>query len=272
MEISFTNYKYANEVMKKGSENDLYPIKNILVHALVFTMIALLVSFLFSGTVYWIFFTVSKQLLFLFIFLLMGLCHILFFSKWIKFITEQSLAFSLTYSLLFAFTMGLIVFLYFYIIGQSQPQLAITAAFSFILPLIIGIAYTCFTAIETIVEIEPWFVPAQKITTQKRTDLPNSFPIKFSLKIYYFDEAAAEFDMIVAGGLRLGRIFHDFLLENNWTDSKIQQLNYQLKPYGWVFFVKRFSGFKKLDPALTFFDNDIKENDVIIIERVNITE
>lgn len=272
MEISFTNYKYADEVKKKTSEVVLYPIKAILVHALLFSMVALLVCFLFSGTLHWNFFNVPKQLLFLCIFLLMGVSHILFFPKWIRYITELPLSSSLIYSLLFAFTMGTIVYLYFYIAGKPQPQYAITAAFSFIFPLIIGIAYACFTAIEPNVKIEPWFVPAQKSTNQNNVNLPNSFPIKFSLKLYYFDEAAADFDIIVAGGLRLGKIFHNFLVENNVEDAKIQQLNYQLKPYGWMFFVKKISGLKQLDPALTFLDNGIKENDIIIIERVNITE
>ena len=270
MEIRFTNYNYANNEKKKTSGNILYPVKTLLIHVLIFSIIALLICLFFSGNLYWTFLNVSNQLLLSVIFLFMGISHILFFPKWKKYVTELPLEFGIIYSVVFAFAIGLIVFLYFYIFSNSHLQLAITAAFSFLLPILIGISYTCFIAIDPVVEIEPWFLPLQKFTPNKRTNLPNSFQISFNLKIYYFDEVTADFNIIVAGGLRLGKVFHEFLLENNIADTKIQQLNYQLKPYGWLFFVKRFSGFKMLDPALTFFDNGIKENDIIIIDRVNI--
>lgn len=269
MEIGFTNYKHADEIKKKPSENILYPIKTLLFHTLFFSIITLLITYLFSSNVHWMFFKINRQFLFLSVFLLMGISHILFFPKWMKYINRLPLKSVLIYSIAFALALGLIVCLYFLLSGQPQTQLAVISAFSFLLPLIIGKSYSCFTDIDPIISIEPWFVPTQKLTTQKRVDLPNSFGIKFTLKMFYFDKTSADFDIIIAGGLRLGKVFHEFLVENNDTDLKIQQLNYQLKPYAWMFFVKRFSGLKKLDPLLTFFDNGVKENDNILIERIN---
>ena len=271
MEVSFTNFKYSDNVRKGTSSEIVYPAKSLLIHVVVFISITLLISFIFSGNLRLADSDLSKQLLFAVMFFLMGLGHIIFFPKWIKCISEISLRVSIIYAIVFSIAIGVTIFLYFFVSNNNQPPLALLSACSFLLPLIIGISWTCFVAIDPLIEIKPWLVPTQKATLQKRTNVVNSFQIKFNLKMYYFDEVASEFDVIVAGGLRLGKVFHEFLIENEVGDTKIQLLDYQLKPYGWVFFIKKFSGFKRLDPGLTFLDNDLKENDIIIIARVNIT-
>ena len=271
MEISYTNFKYSDNIRKETSSVVVYPVKTLLIHFAVFFIIALLISSTVLSNSQWTISNPAKLLLCAGMFFLMGISHIIFFPKWIKYITEVPFKVSIVYSLTFAIALGSTVFLYFFISNYNQLQFALLAACSFLLPLIIGIFWTCYNATDPITEIKPWIAPQQKTTFQNKTDLVNSFQIKFNLKIYYFDEVASEFDIIVAGGFRLGKIFHEFLIENYMGDTKIQQLDYQLKPYGWIFFIKKFTGFKKLNPGLTFLDNDIKENDIIIIERVNIT-
>ena len=172
------------------------------------------------------------------------------------------------YSLIFTLVIGGFTFLGFLISGQFQPQLALVAACSFLLPIIIGIAWTCFIAIDPITYIEPWFIPAINTSTVPNRVIANGFKIKLKLKLYYFDEVAEEFDMTIAGSLRLGRIFHNFLLDQAAGEIKIQQLNYQLKPYKWIFYVKEFTGVKRLDPALTFYDNCIKQDDIIYVSLI----
>ena len=271
MDISFTNSKYSGNLKKTTSSAVIYPLKTLLLHVLICLSVSLLLSFIFSGKLQFVNSDFLKQLFFAVIFFLMGISHIIFFPTWIEFINNVSLKVSLIYSFAFAITIGLTVFLYFFLSDTHQSQYSLVAACSFLLPLIIGISWTCFISINPIIKIKPWVVPSQKITFQNKTNLANSFVIKFNLKMYYFDETTSEYDVIVAGGFRLGKIFHEFLIENDIGDEKIQQLDYQLKPYGWLFFIKKFSGLKKLDPGLTFLDNHIKENDIIIIERVNIT-
>ena len=271
MEISFTNFKYSDALRKETSSVVVFSIKTLLIHLVILCGISLLVSFLFSTNIRLSDSNLSNQLLFAVIFFLLGIVHIIFFPKWIKYVTEIPLKISLIYALVFAVVLGVVIFLYFFVSNYNQPQLALVAACSFLLPLVIGIAWTCYNAINPIIEIKPWFVPIQKTTFQNRINVVNSFQIKFILKMYYFDEVTSEFDVNVAGGFRLGKIFHEFLVQNDTGDTKIQQLDYQLNPYGWVFYVKKFSGFKKLDPGLTFLDNNINENDIIIIERVNAT-
>ena len=271
MEISFTNSKYSESIRKETSSAIVYPVKTLLIHFVILCSITLLISFLFSSDLRSADPDRVKQLLFATIFFLMGISHIIFFPKWVQYITDLPLIVSIVYALVFAVALVIVASIYFFVSNHNQSQLAFVAAYSFLLPLIVGIAWTCFNAIDPIIEIKPWFVPTQKTTFQNRLNLANSFQIKLSLKMYYFDEVSSEFDVIVAGGFRLGKIFHEFLVENDTGDTKIQQLDYQLKPYGWIFFIKKFTGTKMLDPGLTFLDNNIKENDIIIIERVSIT-
>ena len=270
MEISSANFKYSDDIKKKNSIANIYSIRILLINFVIFLFITLSICTIFLSNLQLDISKLLKQFLFATIFFLMGFSHILFFPKWIKSISEISLKFSLLYSLAFATTLGCTVFLYLLISNNTQSQFALVAACSFLLPLIIGISWTCFNAIDPVTEIKPWLVPIHKTNFQNRINVANSFGIKFSLKMYYFDEVVSEFDVVVAGGFRLGKIFHEFLVENDTEETKIQQLDYQLKPYGWMFFVKKFTGVKMLDPGLTFLDSDIKENDVIIIERVNI--
>lgn len=271
MEISFTNFKYSSEIDDESSAAVVYPVKPLLIHFVIFFIFTLIISALFFSIFHRDISEVLKQSLFAIIFFLMGLSHIIFFPKWIKYIIEISLKASIIYSIAFATALGSTVFLYLFLSNNNQLQFALLAACSFLLPLIIGISWTCFNAIDPIIDIKPWLAPTQKNSFTKKINVVNSFEIKLNLKMYYFDEVASNFDVVVAGGFRLGKVFHEFLVENDSGDTKIQQLDYQLKPYGWMFYVKKFTGIKILDPALTFLDNEIKENDVIIIERVNIT-
>lgn len=270
MELSYSNYKYEDEVKSKTFSISGKPVKNLLLHLVIILIFTLLTSIIISTYLNTAVISLSRQILLMGIFLLLSCCHIFLFPRWFQYVTELSLKVVVIYSLIFTLVIGGFTFLGFLITGQFQPQLALVAACSFLLPIIIGIAWTCFIAIDPITHIEPWFIPAINTSTVPNRVIANGFKIKLKLKLYYFDEVAEEFDMTIAGSLRLGRIFHNFLLDQAAGEIKIQQLNYQLKPYKWIFYVKEFTGVKRLDPALTFNDNCIKQDDIIYVERINI--
>ena len=269
MELSNPNYKYTDEVKSKIFLFTGKPIKILLLHLVVILMITLLCSLLISTYLKSIMSELLRQILFMAIFILLGSSHIFLFPRWFKLVAELPLKIVVIYLLLFTFIIWGITSLSLLISGQFQPQFALIAVCSFLLPIIIGIGWTCFIAIDPITYIEPWFIPAHNNSPQPKRIIANGFKIKFKLKPYYFDEFEEEFTIIIAGSLRLGRIFHDFLGEHKADEIKIQQLNYQLKPYGWIFYVKRFMGIKRIDPTLTFYDNSIKQDDIIYVERIN---
>ena len=270
MELSYSNYKYADEVKSKTFSITGKPLKNLLLHFVVVLMITLFISIIISAYLNAAILPLSRQLLLMTIFFILSSCHIFLYPKWFQYVAELPFKVVMIYSFLFTLVIWGTTYLSFFMSGLFKPQLALIAACSFLLPIIIGIAWTCFIAIDPITYIEPWFVPVKNNTTQSNLEITNGFQIKFRLKLYYFDDDEEEFDITIVGSLRLGKIFHDLLVEHAAAEIKIQQLNYQLKPYGWIFYVKEFAGVKRLDPALTFYDNGIKQDDIIYVERINI--
>ena len=268
MELSYSNYKYADEVNSKKFSFTGKLVKILLLHLVVILMITLLCSLLISTYLKAYISELSRQILFMAIFLLLSSSHIFSFPKWFKYVAELPLKIVVIYLLLFTFIIWGITSLSLLMSGQFQPQFALIAACSFLLPLIIGIGWTYFIAIDPITHIEPWFIPTNNNPIQPKQIIANGFQIKFKLKPYYFDEVEEEFTITIAGSLRLGRIFHNFLVEHEADEIKIQQLDYQLKPYGWIFYVKEFVGIKRIDPALTFYDNCIKQDAIIYVERI----
>lgn len=73
-------------------------------------------------------------------------------------------------------------------------------------------------------------------------------------------------------GIYLGDLFYFFLNDYNelQSETQIQFVNEQYEAYEWIFRLKTkwYQGQRVLDPSLTVKDNGIKENSIIICDRV----
>jgi len=73
-------------------------------------------------------------------------------------------------------------------------------------------------------------------------------------------------------GIYLGDLYYFFLEDYNelQSETQIHFMDDENQPYEWLFRLRKkwYQGQKVLDPALTMKDNGIKENSVIICERI----
>lgn len=113
---------------------------------------------------------------------------------------------------------------------------------------------------------------------QKISNNSEMFKEHFLISLILFKKITSDveshFKVRAPGKMVVGDFFYFFLEsnENKSPDSEIDYINKYNQSYGWLFYVKSrwniIFGKKYLDPELTVAENNIKENSVIVCERV----
>ena len=101
----------------------------------------------------------------------------------------------------------------------------------------------------------------------------NKIPVRFQVSRTYFDMREVEFPVTVSSWVKLGVLFHEFLVAQNKNEAApIELLDEDQTGYGWEFFAESMSGLisRQLNPKLNVRENKILQNSIIVARRVKL--
>ncbi len=153
----------------------------------------------------------------------------------------------------------------------AQGFLFSTCVIPFVIPYVCGWAYRFYLAIPA-AEYKRWYYPVGKpMPDLDLIDLSKILVIQFEFPKRLADANPTNFKAKAPLQMTLGELFLIFLNDYNEQNavSSIQFLNEKDLPLGWHFYHKkgRFAARKYFDPDLSFQQNNIADNLIIVAER-----
>jgi hypothetical protein len=243
-------------------------IAYLLVSLLVFALIALAsqIDFFSDPVNYFIFSQVS--------FLLLGIANFYLMHRYLRWSGDeksfwQGLLFTLIESLL-----GCIGYTLVYrMLHQDGMEYFMAASICFfIIPMLFFYSFIKALSIPPKI-MRQWFYPVhEEIGEPDENKLKNLLIISFEFQKQTGDPHYTNFRAKAPGDMEFGSLFYYFI--NNYNerhpDNKIQFINNSGEPHGWIFYKKPrwysfFTDYK--DPEKSIYNNNIRENDVIICSR-----
>jgi hypothetical protein len=119
-----------------------------------------------------------------------------------------------------------------------------------------------------------WYYPIhEEVEDPDDSKLKNLLVISFEFQKKNNDPQIINFRAKAPSDMEFGQLFYYFINDYNerHPSGKIEYLNEQGVPYGWIFYQKKrwFNlSTKIIDTQKTFFINHIRENDIIVCKRV----
>lgn len=215
----------------------------------------------------------SKFLTIQFIFLAAGIIHQWAMDKYFDWPEEKHFWFKLLFTLAIAF-IGTFAFSWVIsLVGTIDfYYLFLTTTIAFIIP---------FLAWETFVHAlmipvpvyKTWHYPKRALRDPVEADLRNPHVISLHFKKHQTSEETTHFRVKAPENMHFGTFFYHFINDYNAThpESKIDFFRGEDSGEGWMFYLK--SGFfgltRPIDPEYTVDRNGIRENKVIICQRVD---
>ena len=214
---------------------------------------------------------VSFQLLFLGI----GILHLFTGRRWLKWMGPGAFWPEVLHLLVLLLLGAIGMIMTYRIVNREGAEIAMsTAAIFFIVPYFVHQTYLRSVAIPPKV-YKQWYYPAHMQEPDlEEAKLKNLLVISFEFQKQSGDRYFTNFRAKAPVDMEFGELFYYFI--NDYNDrhggSSIRYANNQGDLHGWIFYRKpkwyHFST-KYIDTEKTIFINNIKENDVIICNRVS---
>jgi hypothetical protein len=221
----------------------------------------------------------SFMLIYQFLFFALGVLHYYLMSKWFH-VNEEEKAFWLKFIFtltlaLFGFLLFLFVFRYFS--RQGYHYLMASSILAFIIPLMIYQVFLKAIGIPPRI-MKRWFYPIhQRVEEPDDSQLKNMFILSFRFQKKLTDAYFTSFRAKAPAGMGFGNLFYYFINDYNERnpDDKIEFLDEKGNPQGWVFFKKGkwysiATNYIDADETVTM--NELKENDIIVCQRLYVSE
>ncbi len=209
------------------------------------------------------------------IYFILGFLHIGWMHKFLKWSgTDKSLWFEIIFTVVvtaFAFMAFVMVFGLF---NREGYHYYLSTSVFFLL-----IAYFVYTTFLKATSIPlkiyaKWFYPVhEEIDDPDEEDMKNMLVISFEFQKKKTDPHFTNFRAKAPVDMEFGQLFYYFINDYNerHAQAKIEFINEQASPDGWVFYKKpKWYHFSThyIDTDKSFFTNHIRENDVIVCKRV----
>ena len=209
------------------------------------------------------------------IFFILGLYHIRCMHKYLKWSGSGK---SFWFEMIFTIVVAAFGFMGFIIIfkwmNNSGYEYQVSSSVLFFV-----LAFFVYNSFLSAVNIpmkvyKKWFYPVHKeIDDPDETKLKNMLVISFEFQKKKTDEYFTNFRAKAPADMEFGKLFYYFINDYNerHPNGKIEYVSEKATPYGWVFYKKPrwyTINTKYIDTEHTFFTNHIKENDVIVCNRV----
>lgn len=247
--------------------------KKTIIYLLVVVLISCIIGFIGLSSIFPrpLFGLIICQL----IFLMLGFIHIGQMHKYLEWSGKKK---SIWFEALFTLVVSIFAFMGFnFVFGSLNKQgyhnyLATSA---FFLLIAFFIYATFVTAVSIPLRIyEKWFYPVEEeIEDPDETKMTNLLVISFEFQKKKDDEYFTNFRAKAPYYMEFGLLFYYFINDYNerHANEKIEYLNEESKPYGWIFYKKKkwyLFNTQVMDPHSSFAANGIRENDVIVCKRV----
>jgi len=158
-----------------------------------------------------------------------------------------------------------------YYISNSDKLMAFSSACAFLVPFLLTLAWFFYKHIPKNYELA--WSDSETLPDELALSFRNKIPIRFQVSREYFDMKEIEFPVTVSSWVKLGILFHQFILEQNKNESCLIELTdedqYQ---YSWEFYAESMGGFisRQLDPKLNVRENKIIQNSTIVARRIRL--
>ncbi len=210
-----------------------------------------------------------------FVFLLLGIAHLYVLNKFFPDLTESDSSFFS--ELLFTIVILLIGFIaYMNVVNRFRPSFSfmfLGAGLFFLIPFLFNKLYQFAFSIPVPV-YKKWGYPLDdSIKDPTNNELINPAVISFEFQKTFDDKEITNFRIKAPENMEFGKLFYFFINDYNerHPESTIEYLNDTTQePYEWIFYFKPnwLGSSTHIDYSGTVFNNNIKENDVIVCQRV----
>ncbi|GAC1430635.1 MAG: hypothetical protein NVSMB7_06950 [Chitinophagaceae bacterium] len=207
-------------------------------------------------------------------FLLMGCGHAYLMPQKLRWSgDDKSFSSELVFTLLTGI-FGSICFLLVYHLlnGNGLGYMMSGSILFFIIPFLFYHTFQAATGIPPKI-LKEWFYPyQQEIEEPDESKMKNLLVISCEFQKQTTDQRITNFRAKAPVDMEMGQLFYYFINDYNerHPNSKVQYINAKGEPHGWIFYKKPkwYSVMTKyIDAEKTIFNNNIKENDVIICSR-----
>jgi len=212
---------------------------------------------------------------FQFLFLILGILHVYFLRKYFEELSQDESNFLYEFLFTIAFLcIGLIAFSN--VVYRFRPSFDIifmSSSILFIIPMLFYRLYE-FAMLIPVPVYKQWLYPVSKnIKDPTKEELVNLLVISFEFKKSIKESEITNFRVKAPQAMEFGKLFYFFILDYNerHPENKIEYLdNNSQKPYSWTFYYKPkwWSSVRHIDFSHTISANSIKENTVIVCNRV----
>jgi hypothetical protein len=209
------------------------------------------------------------------IFFILGLLHINLMHKYLKWSGDDK---SFWYELIFTIVVAAFGFMGFIIIFKwmNNEGYEFHISFSVLFFIIAFFVYNTFLkAINIPMKVyNKWYYPVnEELDDPDESKLKNMLVISFEFQKKKTDKFFTNFRAKAPADMEFGKLFYYFINDYNerHPNGKIEFVNEHAAPYGWMFYKKpKWYNFntKYIETENTFFTNYIRENDVIVCNRV----
>lgn len=213
---------------------------------------------------------------FQFIFLILGILHIYVMEKFFPDLSKDKTGFFNEFLFTIVFLcIGLIVFMN--VVNRFKPAFSfifLGSSLFFLIPFLFNKVYKFAYNIPVSV-YNKWLYPLDNsIKEPTKNELTNPAVISFEFQKNNNDKDITNFRIKAPENMDFGKLFYFFINDYNerHPESKIEYLNPEtMQPQEWIFFFKPnwLGNLKHINYNKTVSSNNIKENDVIVCQRVN---
>jgi hypothetical protein len=244
--------------------------KKAAAYAALFILPALALSGIVVAAVRFHFFSWPVAALQLLAFLGAGILNVYLLHNESRFFKPAFFLEGVWYSFLLA-TLMCVVLVLFYVVTQTRMEtMAIAGCCMFLLPCIALQTWFAWQSISG-KEYKVWYNP-----DELAPHLVAASNTRQAVRIKIAPDKLKKNKRITAmsahAKLKLGRVFHHFLAEQNVNaETCIDAIDKNLHPFGWVFHEEMLGGLfrRHLDPYLSLQENNVKGNATIVVTRVN---
>ena len=205
--------------------------------------------------------------------LLLGILNVSFLGKAIAWSDEKSYGTELRFTIVLALLGGIALMLVFMFLHFNfYPLINLSALLLFILPYLIYGIIKRFMKIPVKI-FRMWYYPSDKhVEDPTDREMESPLVIGFEFKKHYKDTSITTFRAKAPKEMVFGKLFYYFINDYNHRnpDEKIEYLDENKKPQGWIFYFKPklFRKVRYIDPEETNSFNFVRENSVIVCKRV----
>jgi hypothetical protein len=239
--------------------------KSVIGYGIALIIFTILFGLSFNPALKFVSVTSAKAAL-VFVFLIAGTIQIYLFERRFPFPEPASYLAKLFLAFLWSLMVALVLFIIYLFVDRGMLAIACIAGSAFFLPSLISQTWTAWYQIPS-KEYKLWY--PSEISDERVSIFLNSIPIHLKLSTRSDGLVEEIFDVTAPGQTAFGRVFNQFLKQQDKGAQAPIEYADEKNFFGWEFFVEQFGGSikRRIDPNLSSRENKIKDDSIITAKR-----